>query len=152
MEIFRGLRIYICGKVERKFRGKYWREVKNTANHSDGYNCVSINGKLWRRHRLVVAAFNKNFDINNLEHQVDHIDNDKLHNAFSNLRVVTNQVNTFNKPTVKGYTWDKKTGKCRAQIRIDNNQKHLGSFDTEEEARAAYLVAKEKYHVIETVC
>ena len=152
MEIFRGLRIYICGKVERKFRGKYWREVKNTDNSRAGYNQVNINGKLWRRHRLVVAAFNPAFDINNTEHFIDHIDGNKINNAFSNLRVVTNQGNQFNNHVAKGYYWNKAAGKWHAQIMINYKTKYLGLFDTEEDAEAAYLAAKEKYHVIKNVC
>ena len=151
MEEYFGLRVYICGKIERKFK-KGWKEVPNTANHSKGYNQVNKNGRMWMRHRLVVAAFNPAFDINNTEHKIDHIDNNKLNNAFSNLRVVTNQHNQFNRPTAKGYCWDKQKGKWQAYIAINYKVKHLGYFDTWEEARAAYLAAKEKYHVIEEIC
>jgi hypothetical protein len=151
MEIYMGLRIYRCGKVERWFRGKYWREVPNNAN-CHGYNRVSIDDKKWFRHRLVVAAFNKNFDINNTEHKVDHINHDTLHNAFENLRVVTHQGNMFNRPTATGVCWNKNAGKWETQIAVNKKRKYLGYFDIWEEARAAYLAAKEKYHVIEEVC
>ena len=33
-------------------------------------------------------------------------------------------------------------------IRINGKQTHLGLFDTESDARQAYLNAKEKYHAI----
>lgn len=147
-----GLRIYRCGKIERKFKSKGWKEVKNTANDSKGYTKIDINGKRWYRHRLVVAAFNKNFDINNTEHHIDHIDHDKLNNAFSNLRVVTNQHNHFNRPAAKGYFWNKQKGKWQAQIAVNNKKKHLGLFDIWEEARAAYLAAKDVHHVIDEIC
>tara|TARA_R110002020_G_scaffold158329_1_gene341505 strand:+ start:199 stop:660 length:462 start_codon:yes stop_codon:yes gene_type:complete len=152
MEELLGLRIYRDGRVERWFRNCYWKEVKNTANHGDGYNLVKVDGKMWLRHRLVVAAFNKQFDINNIEHQVDHIDGDRLNNAFDNLRVVSSQGNHFNRPTAKGCDWHRPTGKWRAQLMVNGKSKHLGLFDTEEAARAAYLAAKEKYHVIQTIC
>jgi hypothetical protein len=151
MEIFMGLRIYICGKIERKFK-KGWREVPNTANTGDGYNIVTKNGKRWYRHRLVMAAFNPAFDINNTKHKVDHVDGDKLHSAFANLRVVTQQGNSFNNHVATGVHWNKNAGKWQAQIMINRKRKHLGYFDTWEEGRAAYLEAKEKYHVIEEVC
>ena len=147
-----GLRIYRCGKVERNFRGKYWRVVENVDNSNNGYNKVNVDGKLYLRHRLVVAAFNPAFDINNTDHKVDHIDRDKLNNAFSNLRVVTQQGNLFNNHIAKGYSWNKAVGKWHAQIRVDRKKKNLGYFDTEEEARAAYIAAKEVYHVIQEVC
>jgi hypothetical protein len=152
MEEFMGLRLYRCGKVERKFRGKYWKEVENVSNCSAGYNRIKVDGKMWLRHRLIVAAFNPAFNIDNTDHQVDHIDGARLHNAFANLRVVTNQGNQFNNHATKGYYWNKAAGKWNAQISINQKQKYLGLFETEEEARAAYLASKEELHVIETIC
>ena len=52
----------------------------------------------------------------------------------------------------KGYSWDKGAGKWIAKICVNGKQIHLGYYYTEEEARAAYLAAKEKYHVIEELC
>lgn len=150
---YRGLRFYRDGRIERHFRIKGWREVKNTANHGEGYNQVRINGKAELRQRLMVAAFNPLFDIRIKNHYVDHRDENKLNNAYDNLRVTTNQGNQWNVRSVKGYSWDKRAGKWKAKIRTkDKKDKHLGSFDTEEAAHAAYLAAKEKYHVIEELC
>ena len=146
-----GLRVYRCGKVERWFRNCYWKEVENVDN-SHGYNIIKVDGKNYFRHRLVVAAFNKEFDINNTEHQVDHIDGNRLNNAFDNLRVVSNQGNQFNRTTTKGYSWHKIVGKWEARIKINKKNKHLGLFDTEEAARAAYLAAKAELHVIVELC
>tara|TARA_R110002012_G_scaffold62565_1_gene164577 strand:- start:1154 stop:1618 length:465 start_codon:yes stop_codon:yes gene_type:complete len=151
-KIFMGLRVYRCGKVERLFWGKYWKVVENVANTSNGYNRVRVDGKMFLRHRLVVAAFNPAFDIDNPEQLVDHVDGNKLNNAFANLRVVTQQGNRFNNHIAKGYSWNKLRGKWKAQIKVDGKQKHLGLYETEEEARAAYLAAKEVLHVIEEIC
>ena len=150
--IYKKLKIYPCGKIERKYKSGIWREVKNVANSTQGYNLVNVHGKMVRRHRLVVAAFNPAFDINNTDHVIDHIDANKLNNAFSNLRVVTQQGNLFNNPKAKGYCWNKRESKWHAGIKVDGKTKHLGYFDIEEEARAAYLVAKEEYHVIREIC
>mgnify|MGYP003127671697 CR=1 FL=1 len=150
--LFDKLKIYRDGRIERKWRGKYWKEVKNVANHSNGYNQVDVDGKRYFRHRLVLAAFNTAFNINNTDHKVDHKDGNKLNNAFSNLRVVTNQGNNFNNHIAKGYSWKKAAGKWQAYINVDGKKKHLGYFDTEEEARAAYLAAKEVLHLIEEIC
>ena len=146
---YKGLRIWWSGKVMRHSYGK-WREVKNTANHNDGYNTVGVDGKLWKRHRLIMAAYKPNFDINNKKHQIDHIDHNRLNNSMDNLRIVTNSHNNMNRSNVKGYSWHR--GKWRAEIRVNYKKKNLGCFDTEEEARAAYLKGKEKYHVIEEIC
>ena len=46
----------------------------------------------------------------------------------------------------KGYYWDEATQKWKAKISCNYKVIHLGSFDTPEEARQAYLEAKKKYH------
>ena len=149
---YMGLRIWWDGKVKRHFKSKGWTIVKNTANNNDGYNQIMINKKKYRRHRLVMAAYKPAFDINNKKHVIDHIDHNKLNNSMNNLRVVTIQHNHFNKGNVKGYSWHKRIKKWEAYIMLNSKQKSLGYFDTEEAARAAYLAAKEKYHVIEEIC
>ena len=151
MEEFMGLRIYRDGRVERWFKRKGWTIVENVDNNK-GYNRVTVDDKYYYRHRLVVAAFNKQFDINNTEHHIDHKDGNRLNNAFGNLRVVTQQGNNFNNHVAKGYCWCRAKGKWQAQIRINNKKKHLGYFDTQEEARVAYLTAKAEHHVIVELC
>jgi hypothetical protein len=79
--------------------------------------------------------------------QIDHINGIKDDNRICNLRAVTNQQNTFNTKS-KGYHWDKNNNKWQAQIGINRKQIYLGRFEKEEDARAAYLEAKEKYHII----
>lgn len=37
-------------------------------------------------------------------------------------------------------------GRWRAVIRVDGTQLNCGSFDTEEQAHAAYLEAKRRHH------
>lgn len=150
---FRGLRCYRDGRVERKFKRKGWTIVENTANHNEGYNQLKVGGENLLRQRLMMAAFNPNFDITKTDHLVDHRDENKLNNAYENLRVTTNQGNQWNVSSVKGYSWDKRSGRWKASIKTaDKQQKHLGYFKLEEDARAAYLAAKEKYHVIEELC
>jgi len=77
---------------------------------------------------------------------IDHINHSRTDNSIENLRVVTNQQNHFNRSNVKGYTWSKRDSKWRAQIMLNQKNKHLGLFEKEEDARAAYLDAKKIYH------
>jgi hypothetical protein len=72
---------------------------------------------------------------------IDHIDNNKTNNAFSNLRVATCSQNGMNRGAtrankigVKGVCWDAKVDKYKAQIKINGKVKHLGYFDTIEKA------------------
>lgn len=97
-------------------------------------------------HRLIAEYFIPN--PNNLP-QVDHIDGNRQNNNINNLRWVTNQQNHFNETKAKGYTWDKKRKKWYARIMIDGKKKFLGYYNNEQEAREAYLAAKEKYHIID---
>lgn len=82
------------------------------------------------------------------KNQIDHIDGDKTNNRIENLRDVTHQVNGWNRLKAKGYSWHKGREKFISHITLNKKLIHLGFFDTAEQARAAYLEAKEKYHVI----
>jgi hypothetical protein len=80
---------------------------------------------------------------------LDHIDRNPSNNKISNLRSITHQKNLFNR-TLKGYTKVKriKKDKFKVGITFDGKYNHIGLYDTEEEARQAYLEAKKIYHII----
>jgi hypothetical protein len=80
--------------------------------------------------------------------QIDHLNGKKHDNRIENLRSVTNQQNQWNKINAKGYYYNKRDKVWQSQIKRDGKTKNLGSFDTEEEARQAYLEAKKIYHII----
>jgi len=80
--------------------------------------------------------------------ELDHINGIRNDNRICNLRSVTRQQNNWNRTKAKGYYWSKNNQKWRAQIYLNKGQIHLGLFKTEQEARNAYLQAKEKYHII----
>ena len=116
---------------------------------STGYFHVSLhkNGKQKTKkvHRLVAQAYLENYSE---DLQVDHIDRVRTNNCLDNLRMVTGQQNRFNRSKIKGYTWDKLAKKWRAYIYLNKKKHHLGFFDNEDDARRAYLDAKEIYHKI----
>jgi hypothetical protein len=75
---------------------------------------------------------------------MDHIDRDKSNNRITNLRITTYQENTINCDWVEnclGYGFYKRSGKWKAYVWVEGKLKHLGYFQTEEEARQAYLAA-----------
>lgn len=116
----------------------------NECNHS-GYRVTSITfaGRQRRIHRIVWVLVHGE----DAKGYIDHLDGDKANNAHWNLRDVDNSTNGHNN-AAKGYHWNKLNGKWCAQITINRKGKYLGSFNTEEEARAAYEAAKKLHGFI----
>jgi len=87
-------------------------------------------------------------------YQTDHINSIKTDNRVENLQYITQQQNTQKRKTmngrnVKGYRLTKNGKKYQARITVDYNKTiNLGTYDTEEEARQAYIGGKLKYHNI----
>jgi len=78
----------------------------------------------------------------------DHRNHNTLDNQRENLRAVTCQQNHWNRKNSKGYSWDKRTKKYQARIKLNNKVISLGLFSTTKGAHNAYLQAKKQYHVI----
>ena len=146
------LLLFKTGKVYRWSKGGYWKYVPNTKNLNSGYNLIGVgqtdnnNLRLYLRHRLLAYAF-LNLDIENTKIVIDHIDGNKLNNNINNLRIVNHQQNCFNRTNAKGY-YIMPNNKFKAIIGLNFRTIYLGIYNTEEEARQAYLQAKIIYHPI----
>jgi len=79
---------------------------------------------------------------------IDHKNRIKTDNFISNLRSITKSQNAMNMSGQKGISLCKRTKKWQSYIMVNYKKKHLGSFNTESEARNCYLQNKEKYHII----
>ena len=133
-------------------KNPYWRKVKYSIN-ADGYYYISLTHNNIRKnymvHRIIYKFNNPEWDMTYTDdNQIDHFDNDNSNNNIENLRVVTNSENQQNTLSTKGYYFHKRSNKYQAKIQVNKKLHHLGSYDTAEEAREAYLIAKEKYHII----
>jgi hypothetical protein len=93
----------------------------------------------------------RGFPLNKFE--IDHINCDKLDNRMCNLRIVSHRENGQNHKRRKdgqtyskyvGVTWDKQNNKWRSRIMFDGKISNLGTFETEEDASKAYIVALQK--------
>jgi len=78
--------------------------------------------------------------------EVDHKNGDPLDNRRQNLRLCTHAQNQHNTGlscvNTSGFKGVSKRGKrWKAQIRINGKQTYLGTYDTPEEAGAAYDAA-----------
>lgn len=123
-----------------------WVELKGSIK-GDGYRQVEINKHKFQYHRVVYYIHNQEWNIHNssTDNSIDHIDRNISNNNIENLRVVSHSQNQWNR-NAKGYTFDKANGKYLARISLNGFIHHLGFFTNEDDARDAYLNAKEKYH------
>jgi len=138
-------------KIKRKeYKVGDWIKCVLKPHKATGYIEVRIDDKMTKIHRIIAFCFGKLEQMNTVDdiNDIDHINNIKTDNRVENLRQVTAQQNCFNRKNTKGYTLHKKTKKWNAYISINKKRIHLGLYDTEAEARTAYLRAKEIHHVI----
>ena len=116
---------------------------------SNGYRYVSFKGYSIRAHRLIWALFYGEWP----EGDLDHINGIRSDNRISNLRDAGRCSNAQNERKARknnkstGLLGSYKAGnRYRAIIHVDGNPVHLGRFDTAEDAHAAYVAAKRKFH------
>lgn len=116
-----------------------------------GYVLIGIDGKNYRANRLAWLHFYGSWP----EGVVDHKSGVRTDNRISNLRDVNKSVNGQNQRTATrknrstgllGASLHKRSGKFRADIRVDGRTKFLGNYDSAEEAHQVYLTAKRALH------
>jgi len=124
----------------------------NTLDGDDRYAKTSIWNVMTKKtdsfymHRMIVGA--------NKRQQVDHINGDRLDNRRSNLRICLGKENQRNMGLRNGYStkgvhYMKKrshlSAPWQAYITVDRKRKHLGYYETENDAQKAYNVAAIEY-------
>jgi hypothetical protein len=119
-----------------------------TRKHKEGYIIIALRINNNKVHNLLAHQFAWYWVNKECVEQIDHINRIRDDNRICNLRSVTHQQNQMNRTTTKGYTWDKRVNKWLARIKLNYKSIHLGYFKTEEDARDAYITAKDKYHII----
>jgi HNH endonuclease len=120
-------------------------KVAGVTRRPRGNRSIKIDGCSYLSARLAFLWMLGRFP----EHQVDHRNRIPSDDRWSNLREATNSQNGANKPKrtngLKGVYWHKASRKYRAVICVDSRHIHLGVFDREEVAHAAYGTAARKY-------
>jgi len=119
-----------------------------TRKTDSGYIDISIHLKDKKYLHLKGHIFGWYFIYKEIVDQIDHINGDRIDNRMINLRASNNQLNKFNYTKAKGYSWCKRKKQFSVEIQVNYIKHRIGYFDTEEEAREAYLKAKEIYHII----
>jgi hypothetical protein len=125
------------------------RRILKPVIHPYGYLTVILykecKQKRYLIHRLVGLAFLENPD--NLT-EIDHINLEKTDNKVSNLRWISRENNCRNRKKwegtsskYRGVSWHKYTNKWMACISLNGKTKHLGYFETEEQAHKCWYNA-----------
>ena len=110
-----------------------------TSVGKSGYYHGYCSGKYYQAHRVVFYLTHGYWP-----KVVDHVDGNRLNNAPANLRGTTQVENMHNQQVVRGFIKDR--GKFRARIHVGGRYISLGTYNTEEEAHAAYLIGKKQHH------
>lgn len=114
---------------------------------SEKYISIGYKGKNLYAHRIAWYFIYKE-----IPKYIDHINGDGTDNKIKNLRSCTlsqnsmnRKIHSNNKTGYKGIYYAKDKSKYRASIMINGKKKHIGYFETAEEASEAYAnYAKEK--------
>jgi hypothetical protein len=110
---------------------------------SDGYVTIRLDGKILKAHRLAWLYVHGVWPTG----LIDHINGDKQDNRIVNLRDVDQHINGHNRYSVRNQfgvpgVYRVRTGRYIAHIMIHRRTRHIGTFETVEEAIAARRAAE----------
>lgn len=115
-----------------------------------GYRAGKIFGRMFYAHRVIWAMQTGEWP----SALIDHKDTDRSNNRWDNLRQATPSQNQHNKRLtsanssgIKGVSRHKRSGKWQANISLHGKQKHLGVFDSIEQAEHRVNAARCALHL-----
>lgn len=143
IDIFNKNKEKLCETIIDK--DTYYDLVKNKWSlDGGGYVQGKINGKMVSLSRYIMNYYGNDI--------IDHINNNKLDNRKSNLRIITRKQNAMNRTSRKnstskylGVCFDKKSNKWISYITINKKTIKLGRFNDESEAAKVRNEATIKY-------
>lgn len=113
-----------------------------------GHTEIKINGVRYQAHRLAWLWMTGRFPV----YMIDHKDLNCGNNAWLNLREADDTQNNANRRAqknnklgVKGVHRLRRGEKYKAQIKVGGRVMYLGTFDTPEQAKAAYQTAANRH-------
>lgn len=134
----------------------YWKKSRNSRSIVGGKagECVDKNGykkidffrKKYLTHRIIFLLENGYLP----ENPIDHIDGDKLNNNINNLREVStlcnvrnSRISPENKNKITGVYYSTKYKVWYSQIGVNRRNRHLGNYESKEEAILARFAAEQ---------
>lgn len=112
----------------------------------DGYQYIGIDGKTYKRSRLVFCMHHGYFP----ELLVDHINRIKNDDKIGNMREISQQCNIrncdnykTNTSSIKGTGWNKQEQKWLAYVTVNSKFKYLGKYKSFCDAVCARLAAEQ---------
>lgn len=129
-------------------------QLKEVGSNCNGYLLCTINYRHYLVHRLAWLYTTGEWP----EEDIDHRDDDKANNKWSNLRLATKSGNQENQKHAQASNLStgllgasSKGSRFQAQITVKGKRLHLGTFDTAEDAHQTYIEAKRKLHLFNTL-
>lgn len=146
------------GTFTRRISRCRWRAGETAGAPNRGYVQIKIDNVLHAAHRLAWLHTTGSWPTGD----IDHIDGNRSNNAFANLRDVTRGINAQNlrrarRDSQSGLLGSfkkkdrKQKDRWQAQISLNGVLHYIGIYDTAEEAHAAYVAAKRRMHVGNTI-
>ena len=133
----------LTGQFTRRDNGRLVGYV-----HKSGYVKITLLGKEHRAHRLAFLYIEGRMPKN-----IDHVNTNKADNRWCNLRECSHlenmqnqKIRSSNESGYRGVRYYARLNKYVARIRIGGKLKHIGYFDTLEQAVEAYQDMKVAMH------
>lgn len=131
---------------DARWNAKYAGCLAFTADNGLGYRVGAICGTKYFAHRIIWKMMT-----GQEPHHIDHINGDTKDNRFANLRSVIAAVNHQNRATSRANTsgragvhFHKRHKKWAARITVRRKERHLGYFDSFEQAVKARECAEQE--------
>lgn len=134
----------------KRLNGRRFDKPVGCLRKNDGYLQFRVLGSPHLSHRLAWLYVHGTWP----QGEIDHINGRRDDNRIANLRDVEKIVNRQNlrrprkdnKLSVQGVYRHQRNGNFVARIGVDGVKRHLGCFDSEGDAAAAYVAAKRQLH------
>lgn len=124
-----------------------WLGKQAGGRHKDGYVQLIIDGKHLLGHRVAWAMFYGAWPADQIDHKNGQRDDNRIANlrdASRNENARNRKISTQNCTGYKGVVPHQ--GKYRAKIKKDGKRYHLGTFESPEDAHAAYCAEASRLH------